>query len=111
MYLHIDSITCINQDDYSGNDEIYMIIKNGMPHTVNAGEFQKGQTHRLTVDVALADGSEHTIEVWEGDALSANDLIGTIYLNNHEHNTDQEAVVDNGSGVYKVWFKIVDETH
>ncbi len=110
MYLHIDSVTCISQDDYTGSDDIFLIIQKGFPRTVNVGEIQAGQTRQLSKDISLEESPYHAIEIWERDSLSPNDLLGTISLENHERNTDQEAVIENGTASYKIWFKIVEES-
>ena len=110
MYLFIDSVTCFKQDDITGADDIYLIIQNGFPHTVNVGELLTGQTRQVTQDVVLSEEGKHSLEFWERDSVSANDHLGTVFLDDYPRNIDQEAVVDNGSASYKLWFKLVEES-
>jgi len=108
--IQFDSITCLKQDDYTGKDNIFLIINNGFPRTIEVGEIENLQTKQVWGYVSLADNARHSIEVWEKDEISPNDLIGKIYLQDYTIGRDQQAVVDNGSASYKLWFKIVEES-
>ncbi|GAO43550.1 hypothetical protein [Flavihumibacter petaseus] len=111
MFLLIDAVTCLRQDDYTGDDDVYLVVKNGAPHTITVGAISVNNTKQLSAQVALSEEGPHTIEVWERDALTSNDLIGTVDLDNFTHNVEQQGVVDNGSANYKIWFTVVDESH
>lgn len=111
MFLTIDAVTCFKQDDYTGSDLIFLIVNNGFPRTIEVGEMVNHQTRKISREVTLTENSQHSIEVWEKDDVSANDLIGTIYLQNFTPNIEQEAVVENGDASYKLWFTIVTESH
>ncbi|ULQ54899.1 hypothetical protein KJS94_09640 [Flavihumibacter rivuli] len=110
MFLIIDAVTCLKQDDYTGKDDIFLLVNNGFPRTIEVGELVNHQTKKISREVTLTENSQHSIEIWERDELSANDLIGTIFLADFTPNMEQQAVVENGDVSYKLWFTIVTES-
>ena len=107
-YLILDSLTCLEQDDYIGKDDIY--LKVGNQQTVPLGEFSKNDSKQIHKEISLRTDSEHILELWEKDIVT-DDHIGTVNLLTQPVNQLTNVDFNNGTAHYRLFYQMVESNN
>lgn len=73
-------VTVNKQEDWTGNDDVFAIVKGGATHESNKVSIKEGSSGKITVPVAsvMPLGKSLDFEIKEYDLIDPSDLIGTF---------------------------------
>jgi hypothetical protein len=105
-FLDLSEVKCITTDDAVGRDDVYVRFKdinsNDVGGGFNLGLFNAGDTSGREV---LIPAGAVTLELWESDTFTADDLIGAIDLT-EDMDVERSVTLTHGSAEYALQLQV-----
>jgi len=101
--IRLQTLTCFETDDDFGKDEPYIKVND----TVVWGPAEIEGAGDTPIEFDVAFEGEATIELWEKDSLSADDLLGSTTVHAGDGAGEMEARFTYDKAHYRLTFKVV----
>jgi hypothetical protein len=104
-FVKIQSVTCLATEDLTGSDDLVGVMG---PARFAIGTFNDGDIRRVDIQQIVPRGVT-TLDIFEGDAIDADDLLGTIDLT-QDTDVDRVFSIVEGRARYVINFGVATES-